>query len=87
MINIPNLVFDEFSLKEHSFAKDICLLFDNPLTLQEESGLKLALYGCDGGARSKRASVLTLLVSRLVGGEILKKGVDQPLSHFIIPFY
>ncbi|GAA7979563.1 hypothetical protein HpBT077_03420 [Helicobacter pylori] len=49
MINIPNLVFDEFSLKEHSFAKDICLLFDNPLTLQEESGLKLALYGCDGG--------------------------------------
>ncbi|UOS46330.1 hypothetical protein [Helicobacter pylori] len=25
-----------------------CLLFDNPLTLQEESGLKLALYGCDG---------------------------------------
>ncbi|WRC18104.1 hypothetical protein KVD35_00935 [Helicobacter pylori] len=62
MINIPNLVFDEFSLKiEHSFAKDICLLFDNPLTLQEESGLKLALYGCDGGARSKRASALTLL--------------------------
>ncbi|EQK96545.1 hypothetical protein N201_01575 [Helicobacter pylori UM066] len=24
------------------------MLFDNPLTLQEESGLKLALYGCDG---------------------------------------
>ncbi|WP_268206189.1 hypothetical protein [Helicobacter pylori] len=35
----------EFSLKKHSFAKDICLLFDNPLTLQEESGLKLALWG------------------------------------------
>ncbi|WP_459101874.1 hypothetical protein [Helicobacter pylori] len=52
----------EFSLKiEHSFVKDICLLFDNPLTLQEESGLKLALYGCDGGARSKRTSALTLL--------------------------
>ncbi|WP_194147900.1 hypothetical protein [Helicobacter pylori] len=32
-----------------------------PLTLQEESGLKLALYGCDGGARSKRESVLMLL--------------------------
>ncbi|WP_212884415.1 hypothetical protein [Helicobacter pylori] len=38
-----------------------------PLTLQEESGLKLALWvrwgamGCDGGARSKRASTLTLL--------------------------
>ncbi|GAA6864844.1 hypothetical protein HpHNI55_00890 [Helicobacter pylori] len=52
----------EFNLKiEHSFAKDICLLFDNPLTLQEESGLKLALYGHDGVARSKRASTLTLL--------------------------
>ncbi|MGT0055320.1 hypothetical protein V5H64_00345 [Helicobacter pylori] len=43
------------------------MLFDNPLTLQEESGLKLALWvrwgamGCDGGARSKRASALTLL--------------------------
>ncbi|WP_154488792.1 hypothetical protein [Helicobacter pylori] len=33
----------------------------NPLTLQEESGLKLALYGCDGGARSKRTSTLALL--------------------------
>ncbi|WP_180408212.1 hypothetical protein [Helicobacter pylori] len=69
----------EWCLKQRSLT---------PLTLQEESGLKLALYGCDGGARSKRASTLTLsLVSRLVGGEILKKGVDQPFSHFIIPFY
>ncbi|WP_267905684.1 hypothetical protein [Helicobacter pylori] len=36
----------EFSLKiEHSFAKDICLLFDNPpLTFQEESGLKPTLW-------------------------------------------
>ncbi|WP_212885299.1 hypothetical protein [Helicobacter pylori] len=47
----------------------------------------MGAMGCDGGARSKRASALTILVSRLVGGEILKKGVDQPLSHFIIPFY
>ncbi|WQT39964.1 hypothetical protein KVC57_00995 [Helicobacter pylori] len=57
MINIPNLVFDEFSLKEHSFAKDICLLFDNPLALQER--FEISLMG--GGARSKRASALTLL--------------------------
>ncbi|WP_218637836.1 hypothetical protein [Helicobacter pylori] len=45
-------------------AKDRVVLkatLSNPLTLQEESDLKLALYGCDGGARSKRTSALTLL--------------------------
>ncbi|EJB20347.1 hypothetical protein HPCPY3281_0218 [Helicobacter pylori CPY3281] len=44
----------------HSLKTFVCCLI-TPLTLQEESGLKLALYGCDGGARSKRASALTLL--------------------------
>ncbi|AHN38567.1 hypothetical protein [Helicobacter pylori] len=43
-----------------SYEIIVCCLI-TPLTLQEESGLKLALYGCDGGARSKRASALTLL--------------------------
>ncbi|WP_231171629.1 hypothetical protein [Helicobacter pylori] len=42
----------EWCLKQRSLTS---------LTLQEESDLKLALYGCDGGARSKRTSTLTLL--------------------------
>ncbi|EJB26198.1 hypothetical protein HPCPY6271_0717 [Helicobacter pylori CPY6271] len=41
---------------EHSFAKDICLLFDNPLTLQEESGLKLALWVVGLEAREQARS-------------------------------
>ncbi len=57
-------------------------MFDNPLTLQER--FETSFMG--GGARSKRASHAHASLI-LVGGEILKKGVDQPFSHFIIPFY
>lgn len=42
-----------------------------------------AMVGLEARGKHAHAS----LVSRLLSGEILKEGVDQPLSHFIIPFY
>ncbi|WP_459086076.1 hypothetical protein [Helicobacter pylori] len=43
---------------------DICLLFDNPPNSPRREQFEtsfMGAMGCDGGARSKRASALTLL--------------------------